>query len=152
MTRILRFDAASTHDQQLYKWLYSSVALGSGADKGEKGEAVTMANTRILDTLDSISDEAEVATDLTWPGLNIDLVGYNARVLHDGIHELELKESELTRLERYVDEASLRFGALLQRKFFGGDHGLFEFVRNAEKKKADIVTPKNDGAEYPEVL
>jgi len=135
MTRIIKFDASQLADQLRYQWLYSSVVLGSVPEPGEKGIHVTAANVKILDLLDSISDEANLSAERAWPGLSTELNGYNARNMHDGIHKLVVRESELSRMEKMVDAASLRFNPLIQRKHFGGPHGLFEFLHAAERNE-----------------
>ena len=131
--RVVVFDSSSKVSLDHYRWLYTSVALGAASEHGDKGVEVAEKNAEILDKLDSISDECEVAKDDGWVGVDLRIVGYNARVMHSGRHEVAFKSSEHDRLTRLVDTACLRFNSLVQRKFFAGPTGLFEFLAGAER-------------------
>jgi len=148
MERVLKFDSTNERHADLYRWLYSSfvIAAAAGADQGEKGLVAANTNAAILDKLDAVSSEEVVESSKSWAGLDSEMFGYNARTLNSGISEVVFKPSELSRVEKCVDAAALRFTPLMQRKFFTGSDGLFEFLNAAEKreKPGPIAVPDKD--------
>lgn len=147
--RVLTFDSSVPRHVELYRWLHGSafLSLNAGSEQMDTGRNLVAVNAAILDKIEAISDEDIDSKPWPWLAELADELGYGARSLQPGVHEIVLKQNEYNRLERAIDASSKRVGAPIQRKYFVGDDGLFEFFAAADKRDPDdSKAPSHDDA------